>query len=358
LKGEDGIQFLRQFQELLSEGGFVATYKFALLQALANLCVEKASALDGSLRLHVEDLAEKFIEYYWNQARPFRREVLLQNLSGQAEVVKLVQQYRDSSGGRLASLQASEHDWLRLRRQVANVIVKMPLWRLQTVGNRENEFLYRRGEYQERTIRLLPGVPEAFRAFHPLLSGLIRGAWINQIHRIRANWDILGPGAELEEFLFGIDRSSLEGFRQLLRDHQASECFYCGRRVQGRGDLDHFIPWSRYPIDLGHNFVFAHTGCNNAKRDHLAAVRHLERWRDQNLDEGRALAQLFQENGLSHDLERTQLIAQWAYNQGQASGTRLWIRHGEFEPCDYRWRQALGESSPPRLAAEEPSPYA
>lgn len=358
MNDREKVQFLRQFQELLSEGGFVATYKFALLQALADLSVELEPASDGSLRIPVEHIAEKFIEYYWNQARPFRDEILYQSTSNQAEVVNLVLGYRNRVGGRLAQLKCSQREWQRLRRRVANVIIKMPLWKLQTVGDTQNEFLYRRDEYRARSIRLLPGVPLAFRVFHPLLSELIRGGWINQIHRIKANRKVLGAEAELEEFLFGIDRSSLERYRQLLREHQAGECFYCGKPVRNRGDLDHFIPWSRYPIDLGHNFVFAHTGCNNAKRDHLAAVDHLARWRDQNLHGGDALAQTFERAGLLSDLERARLIAEWAYEQGQANGAQLWVCNKEFEPCDYRWKLVLGRASGLDLAAEKPLPYA
>ena len=76
MKPEEAIRFLRQFQELLAEGGFVATYKFSLLQALADLSAEQASAVDGSLHLHVVQLADKFVNYYWNQARSFFSGVL------------------------------------------------------------------------------------------------------------------------------------------------------------------------------------------------------------------------------------------------------------------------------------------
>ncbi len=356
MRPDEAIRFLRQFQELLAEGGFVATYKFALLQALADLSVEHHGAFDGSLSLHVEQIAEKFIEYYWNQARPFQQEILKQNTSGQAEVVCLVEEYREQVDGKLGRLQSSHTPWSRLKRRVAAIIIKMPLWKLQTVGNRKNEFLYRESEYSNRTIRLLPGVPEAFRVFHPLLTSMIRGGWIAQIHRIKGNRDILGPGAELEEFLFGTDRGSLARYRELLRNHQAGECFYCGKKVGNAGDLDHFIPWSRYPLDLGHNFVFAHKGCNNAKRDHLAAPVHIERWRVQNLDEGHRLARAFDEAGLTNDLKRSLLIARWAYEQGFASGARLWVRAGEFEDCDYRWKAALGVAGGLRLAADEDPP--
>ena len=35
--------------------------------------------------------------------------------------------------------------------------------------------------------------------------------------------------------------------------------------------MDHFIPWWRYPADLGHNFALAHAECSRKKSDHLAA---------------------------------------------------------------------------------------
>ena len=58
------LEFLRKLQRLLAEGDFVATYKFALLNALADLSLEREPAADGSLRVPVSAIAEKFIEYY------------------------------------------------------------------------------------------------------------------------------------------------------------------------------------------------------------------------------------------------------------------------------------------------------
>ena len=65
------IEFLRKLQRLLNEGDFVATYKFALLNALADLSLERSIEEDGSLRVPLRAIAEKFIEYYWRQARPY-----------------------------------------------------------------------------------------------------------------------------------------------------------------------------------------------------------------------------------------------------------------------------------------------
>ncbi len=51
MTAERELQFLNDFQRLLDEGSFVSTYKFALLQALADLSVERE--VDGDGRLHV-----------------------------------------------------------------------------------------------------------------------------------------------------------------------------------------------------------------------------------------------------------------------------------------------------------------
>ena len=353
---EHGVKFLRQFQELLKGGDFTATYKFALLQAIADRCVERDPNPDGTLRIAVDDLAEKFIDYYWNQARPFRNgEVLLQNHHQQAAVVRLIAEHRAEASGTLRTAQRDGRRWRSLQRDVARVVADQPLWKLQVIGGQSIEFLYQRRSYQDRTIRLLPGVAETLRVFHPLVTSMVRTGWMQQIHRIKRNRALLGPESELEQFLFGIDRSALSRYREVFHDHQSGICFYCDGVVRGSGELDHFVPWSRYPTDLGHNFVYAHSSCNQAKRDHLAATVHLERWRDQNIGDGRSLADSFDDAGLMHDLERSHQIAWWAYEQAQAARSPLWIESTSFEQCGYRWQQILAPGRDPAFqrAADE-----
>ena len=65
---EDQIQFLNHLQRLLSEGGFTASYKFALLLSLADLSVELEASENTIAVFHIADIAAKFIEYYWNHS--------------------------------------------------------------------------------------------------------------------------------------------------------------------------------------------------------------------------------------------------------------------------------------------------
>lgn len=357
MSAESSLRFLRQLQRLLDEGLFTSTYKYALLQALADLSVEEEPLPDGSLWLPVPAIAEKFIEYYWRQSLPWGDSPLLQNTDRQAAVITQIVAARSGApGGSLAALRLDTRAWGALRNRVAGVIRVMPLWKLQVVPGETAEFLYREAEFRDDRIRLLPGVPAAFRSFHGLVTNLVRGAWAARVQRMPGNRAVLGETASVEAFLFGTERAALAPWRDILRDHQSGRCFYCASRVTGAGDLDHFIAWSRYPVDLGHNFVFSHPACNLAKRDHLAHPHHLRHWRESNLDGGDQLAAAFDAARLPHDRERSRRIAVWAYGEGELAGAHAWVEGRTVEALGPGWRTAM-DLEQVRLAAEARPDY-
>ena len=65
------VEFLGFIQSLLEHGEFVSTYKFALLQALSDLSLEKDPSPDGTTRISLKEIAAKFISSYWPHAAPF-----------------------------------------------------------------------------------------------------------------------------------------------------------------------------------------------------------------------------------------------------------------------------------------------
>jgi hypothetical protein len=334
------LKFLRNLQALLDDGGFSATYNFALLQSLADLAIEGQPDSDGSMRVQVADISEKFIQYYWRQTAPYRGSegILRQNTGRQAAIVNLVADSRGKYDSSLLVAQNDEKHWRQLTSRVSTVIQKMPLWRLQIVAGQTKEFIYRRSESELSSIRLLPDAVASFRDMYVIITNFVRGAWVGKIQDIGYNREILGATAGLPEFLFGSDRGSLEKYKGILQGHQASRCFYCDKTIR-TGELDHFIPWSRYPIDLGHNFVFAHARCNHRKSDFLAHVDHLAKWKETNLDRETDLSEAFGECGLPYDLERSKHVAIWAYQQGEAAGARVWYEGDKFVELGTEWRQ-------------------
>ncbi len=87
---------------------------------------------------------------------------------------------------------------------------------------------------------------------------------------------MLGETTDLNEFLFGSERNNLALVQPFLTDLQHAWCSYCKSRITvTTAYVDRFIAWSRYPSDLGHNFVLADNRCNNQKRGRLPACEHL-----------------------------------------------------------------------------------
>lgn len=97
-------------------------------------------------------------------------------------------------------------------------------------------------------------------------------------------------------------------------------------------DVDHFVPWSRYPTDLGHNFVLSHPTCNNAKSDHLAAEEHLGAWIEQNKTHQDELHARLLESALPNDLSASIRVAEWAYEQTEKSQGQVWVEKGAEAP--------------------------
>lgn len=58
-------------QRLFNEGDFTATYKYALLIALADIAVESGGDDGTALRITHKALGTKFVELYWQQAAPY-----------------------------------------------------------------------------------------------------------------------------------------------------------------------------------------------------------------------------------------------------------------------------------------------
>jgi 5-methylcytosine-specific restriction endonuclease McrA len=234
--------------------------------------------------------------------------------------------------------QAALDRWSGLVTEVDQVVRAMPLWKLQTVGEERLEFLYENLD-RGSGITLKPGVAFCLRAFYGLLRDLIQGAWVRFVQRLNANR--LGSATDLGTFLFGEERASLEAYRPILMDVQHGACLYCRRKLSGRAQVDHFIPWSRYPADLGHNFVLAHERCNNAKSDHLAAEEHLAAWAGRNRRHEEELRSRLQEAGLPCDGPASVQIARWVYRQTEKANGQVWVADKILQRLGPSWAQCL-----------------
>ncbi|WP_109488545.1 HNH endonuclease [Occallatibacter savannae] len=337
---EEQVQFLLKVQRLLGEGLFSATYKYALLMALADLSVEIGDDSGSSLDIDAERIAEKFIEYYWRQTLPFLGSVVLRQNAGKAPVVvRLLLQIRNKYGDSLASAQRDSIAWRALARQIAANIRAMPLRYLQNVGRERIPFLYDPPQgIAPKTIRLYPGVAFCLRRFHGLIAELVQAGWTKWVRQ--QNLSFIGESADLHEFLFGATRATLLPLQVPLRELQRNLCFYCQKPLR-QADVDHFVPWALYPLDLGHNFVLAHKECNSAKRDLLASEEHLSTWVERNRSHGEELGNEFDRLGVIHNLGSTTRIAHWAYSSASVASGLTWQARETLVPLRGEWLMLL-----------------
>jgi 5-methylcytosine-specific restriction endonuclease McrA len=340
------LEFLFKIQRLLGEGSFTASYKFALLNALADIAVEKGDDTGGALWISLEDIAEKFIQYYWPQSAPYPSpggtiRIIQQNTDRQAAIIHHLAEARARTDGSLARFKLDRPAYRRLVKKVAPVVKNMPLLKLQTLGREQVEFLYS-NKIINKGIELLPGICFCLRQFHLIIKDLLQSAWVRFIHKVRANQDILGQVKDLADFLFGSERTVLSAFSRILVELQKGECFYCRRPLKNSIAIDHFIPWSRYPVDLGHNFVLAHQSCNSAKSDNLASIKHLGRWWDRNETFGKELAASFDLKTLIHDIDVTREVGRWAYGLAEKSNAQVWVSRDQYEKLEPNWKIIMG----------------
>jgi hypothetical protein len=326
------VAFLGNVQRLLEEGQFTATYKFALLMALVDFAVERGLDDGGTLRIPLGMIAEKFAEYYWGHTRPYTgKGVLCQNKGRNIAALHILERLQAQTPSVAEARRRPE--WKPMVKAIALLVKSMPLFKLQTLrGGEKLVFLYEE-RIDDNAIQLMTGVSFCLRRFAGFIRTMARQGWLSEIRRNPKNAYLVGDGATLEEFLFGDERVPLGKVREILLPIQSGRCFYCGMQMGEAIHVDHFVPFTRYPINLAHNLVLAHVGCNSDKSDLLADLPYLEIWSERNHRMGQEIGEAMAKRGIVADLDSARGIARWAYVRAQDSGSLLWVRKGETRRC-------------------------
>lgn len=302
----DAISFAERTLNLLDQGAFTSTYKYAVLLAMMDVVLERTSKTGIPPEvITTHQLAEKVIEIYWPHTNQFplnsnNTELLKQNTKGQAEIISLVVSFRRNkiigeNAPLFAAKYADSEGYKKLVDKVEWKLIELPLPRLQRIGSLLREFIYtihwddkitssmvspyQRGELSDfdNRIMLRPRVGEYFVRLNSLLRPLIQREWSQLVAKINTLEE-----AKLQQFLFNTTRAGASILCESLSVIQNHYCFYCcekiGKTENTKPEVDHFIPWARYPSDSIANYVVAHSKCNRDKRDHLAANEHVAHW--------------------------------------------------------------------------------
>jgi hypothetical protein len=360
------VELAERIIEILDHGRLTTTYKYAVLLGLLDVCLEKVSA--GGLpptSVTTYELAQKVLDLYWPHTAPYAKDassdlrILLQGggrRDAQAEIVSAIIRFRarvgaDPSAPLSRARFAAPAAFEALLRTIEWKLIEMPLPRLQNLGDGSDDFLYtihwsvgitkrdlkgypaHTSEFDNR-ILLKPGVGEHLVRLNNLLRPFILRDWTSKISSLN-NLD----EERLSEFLFGVKRISLEPVRGALMELQRSRCFYCdkplGSSLATFPEVDHFIPWARYPNNCIENLVIAHRHCNGRKSDFLAAAEHVAHWTDRLIDafQHRQLQDAATPLQWEHGRDRSLSVARALYLR-LPGGARLWHHDNSFVPFD------------------------
>ncbi|QLG89580.1 HNH endonuclease [Chitinibacter bivalviorum] len=340
------LDFIAKIQRLFAEGEFSATYKYALLIALTEIAVESDVQDGRELLVSNRQIADKFIELYWKQTVQYvsglpetKPGILVQNHGTQAAIVNAILSFKKSYSLSTSPLRAAKdhNEYRELQGRVAIVVSAQPLNFLQNYGGVNHSFIYAR---QKGQIMLLPGVVYCLRTFQGLIQQLARARWVEYIKGHKDNQAIVGQAGDLESFMFESARTNLTTLGRLLKKLDGHHCFYCGETMQSN-DVDHFIPFSAYPRDLGDNFVLAHASCNRSKSDNLASIQHLENWLNRKQKKQDALQEISHEAGIVFDAQASKSIAHWAYSLALQADGSAWVKSKDFVPISQNYILAL-----------------
>ncbi|MGX5175309.1 HNH endonuclease [Aliikangiella sp. IMCC44653] len=362
MKSASVISFAERVMTLLEQGRFTSTYKYAVLLGLMDLSMEHFTTTQTPPNsVSTRQLAEKIIQIYWLQTNPFvitpnESAVLLQNAGrqgAQASIINHIVAFRQASqlGAYSPYFSAKHKDrkaFNKLVDQVEWTLIEMPLPRLQRMGASERSFIYsitwddsikksQVSSYQKGTsknfdnlIRFQPNVAGYLIQLSGLLRPLIQREWAARVAETNKLEE-----ARLQSFLFNSNRASTAKLNEPLVELQNGRCFYCGKPVGSaqtkKPEVDHFIPWARYPNDSLANFVVAHRNCNAAKKDFLANEEHLANWveRLNNSKIVNELESLAEQSHWDVGLGLSENVSRAIYTNLQ-SGVELWKLGKEF----------------------------
>jgi hypothetical protein len=302
------IGFAERVMTVLRQGRFVSTYKYAVLLGLIDLVLEQTTKQGlPPTSVTTRQLAEKLIEIYWPHTSPFANNhepaVLQQNAGApgaQAALINLIAAFRtQSNAGPLAPYFTAKYSapakYVSLLNKVEWKLIEMPLPKLQRIGNSLRPFIYtihwddsvkqgevsayQRGEASQFDNRIIfnGNSAEYLVRLNGLLRPLIQQEWSVKVAQLNDMEE-----SRLQNFLFGANRAAAASLCDPLAEIQHGRCFYCDGKLAAsankKPEVDHFIPWARYPDDSISNYVVAHGKCNRDKRDFLAANQHVSNW--------------------------------------------------------------------------------
>lgn len=294
--------FYNTFKRIIRECNYDNTYKMAWARALVEIATEH-SYEDSIVEIKLEDIAKKYIKYYWNQTIFFdliqgsnllKTPLILQNVKTLIERYYEYMKFRKPDRyERLESTLTEELrvEYLSCLNEVTRILKKDVSWRFTYIdGKNDTEiYMYAKGDdtlkiRRENLVTLAENNQDLFDLIN-YRWGLILETF-NSSPRINRKVKIIDDQE--------VKRSSLSKFKEYLDiENPERKCFICGECIsESELSIDHVIPWSYLYSDDLWNLVYVHKSCNSSKSNIIPNKKEIEKLKKRNI----ILAELLSKN--------------------------------------------------------------
>ena len=294
----DDEELRRKFISILTKGSKSNTYKFAL----ARFLLDHSHKPDSSYIVSFQDIAKKFLKYYWHQECKYR---IRQNYDPK-KIPSVVQVIRDVFKERMVGGYIPEYFENMPQEEIKNAEAEI-IKRVFGIGKKSQvvpRFQRLKGQPPDRNLHIrgtgdfydydvpsgqLEIKPEALSFFkdnYNVLTKAVFLEWSRFLEKINTLPRII---EKVESEV--VRRRALTSYQSIFRDQRG--CFYCNRTLDERQThVDHFIPWSYIFEDEAWNLVLACQDCNLKKSDSLAGLSFRNELIDRNRDYQKKIPEL------------------------------------------------------------------
>lgn len=265
------------FNSIISKGVKDNTYKFALTKFLLDYA--HVNQLSGAQKISYNDIAEKFLEYYWFQEckYKFKQDFKIERMP---IVIRIIRKYcgedyipesyekyfKNKQTLKVTMVKEIEQGCLQdviPRLQPRNIFDFYQHFHTLSPSGRK----YRFPPSSKRYIEVTEEVHRFFKDNYNELSKILIYEWAKFLEKTNFTPRLI---AKIEDL--GTDkRRSLVKFKKILLSQMEAKCFYCDCSTSVDDiHIDHFIPWSYIYDDAIWNLVISCSDCNLKKNDYLA----------------------------------------------------------------------------------------
>ena len=273
----DDVELRRKFITILSKQTSKSnTYKFAL----ARFLLDHSHKRDSSSTVSFQDIAKKFLKYYWHQECKYR---IRQNHdpNNHPSVVKVIREvfeeemvdgyipdyFKNMSPEKIKNAEEEIRKSVFGSGKKSQVVPRFQ--RLKGQPPDRNLHIRGTGDFYDYDVpsgqlEIKPEALSFFKDNYNVLTKAVFLEWSRFLEKINTLPRII---EKVESEV--VRRRALTSYQSIFRDQR--DCFYCNRTLDERQiHVDHFIPWSYIFEDEAWNLVLACQDCNLKKSDSLA----------------------------------------------------------------------------------------